>query len=109
MRINIDDSNLEYVGIDAGGGNMWNYNGTPFTGIIEEFYDNGNLVGEREFKDGYTNGIQTIYYENGQIKEEYFLRYNRNYNTYKYWNENGVLLMHVVFDDHGNEINRILG
>ncbi|WP_412468367.1 toxin-antitoxin system YwqK family antitoxin [Pedobacter sp. KLB.chiD] len=109
MRVNMDDDSIQYAGIDEGGGNMWNYNGVPFTGIIEEFYDNGNLVGEIECKNGYTDGLQTEYYENGQINEEYYLKYNRRYGTYKHWDENGVLLVHLVFDNDGNIINRILG
>lgn len=109
MRINIEDDNLDYAGIDEGGGNMWNYNGIPFTGIIEEFYDNGNLVGETECKSGYTDGLQTEYYESGQISEEYFLKYNRNYSTSKKWNEAGQLIRHLIYDNDGNVINRIVG
>lgn len=83
MRINFNDSNLEYAGIDAGGGDMYNYNNVPFTGTLEEFYPNGNLIAEVEC----VNGLQTELYENGQLKCRYYLKYNHFYNSFKKCNE----------------------
>jgi len=109
IRVNFDDEDLEYAGIDAGGGNMYNYQSQPFTGIIEEYATNGNLIGELEFKNGYTDGVTRIYFESGQIKQEYYLKYNRFYGSYKLWDASGNLIRHIEFDNDGDEINRIIG
>jgi len=109
MRVNMDDSDLEYAGIDAGGGNMWSYQGKPFTGVIEEFYANGNLAGEIECKDGYTDGIQKSYHVSGKLERECSKRHNRYYSTYKSWDESGNLLLHIEFDNNGKEVRRIVG
>ncbi|MCG8575030.1 MAG: hypothetical protein MI810_09125 [Flavobacteriales bacterium] len=42
----------------------------PFTGVCEEYYDNGQLSLKKEFKDGKNHGMAVSYYENGQIKEQ---------------------------------------
>lgn len=109
IRVNFDDDDLQYAGIDGGGGNMYNYKNQPFTGIIEEFYANGNLAGIIECKNGYTDGLHMEYYENGHMKEELYLKYNRFYGAHKYWDGNGNLILHVEYDNNGNEINRIVG
>ena len=106
IRVNIDDLELEYVGADAGGGSIFEYKNEFFTGIMEEFHDNGNLSAEFEFKDGHANGKQKTYFENGQVKHEYYVRYNRSYDSSRLWNENGDLLLQVDYDDDGNEISR---
>ena len=71
---------------------MFNYRGQPFIGIIEEYASNGNLVGELEFKNGYADGLTRIYFESGQIQEEYYLKYNRFYNSFKCWDSTGNLV-----------------
>ncbi|OUL63706.1 toxin-antitoxin system YwqK family antitoxin [Flavobacterium sp. AJR] len=110
-RINFNDDNIEIKHPDAGGGTYYYYyyQGQPFTGILEEFYSNGNLIGEITVVNGHVDGRQTQYYENGQIKEECFEKLNALYNTYKYWNELGNLILHIIHDNNGNEIQRVIG
>lgn len=55
--VNFNDDDLQFETIDAGGGSIYSYHGQPLTGIIEEYYDNGNLAGEMEYKNGYCDGI----------------------------------------------------
>ena len=43
---------------------------TPFTGKVEDFYDNGQKVEEGNYKDGKLDGLYTSWYENGQKREE---------------------------------------
>lgn len=107
--INFNDINIEVKHPDAGGGSTYYYQGQPFTGTIVEFHDNGNLIGETEIKNSYIDGRIRQYYENGQIEEEKFKRFNRIYGTYKYWNEEGILILHIIYDDNGNEVQRIIG
>ena len=43
---------------------------TPFTGKVEDFYDNGQKVEEGNYKDGKLEGLYNSWYENGQKREE---------------------------------------
>ncbi|MBB2150531.1 toxin-antitoxin system YwqK family antitoxin [Pedobacter gandavensis] len=108
-RVNINDAEVEYMGIDAGGGNMWNYQNEPFTGILEEFYENGNLIAELECRNGYTYGLQRLYFENGQIEKEYYKKFNHFYDAFKIWNEDGILTGHFEYDQDGELISKIVG
>ncbi|SHE81176.1 toxin-antitoxin system YwqK family antitoxin [Pedobacter caeni] len=108
IRVDFDDDDLQYKSIDAGGGNMYDYRGLPFTGTIVEFHNNGNLIGETECKNGYTNGWQRLYYSTGQIEREYYVECNRNYKSYKCWDEVGKLQMHIEYDENGNEISKLI-
>jgi len=39
----------------------------PFTGIFEEFHDNGQLARRENYIDGVQNGLWELFYENGQL------------------------------------------
>lgn len=108
IKVNFDDDDLQYKSIDAGGGNRYDYQGLPFTGIIEEFHENGILIGETECKNGYTDGLQRLYYENGQMEREYYIKYNRCYKSYKSWTKTGSIRIHIEYDEKGNEISKII-
>ena len=58
MRIDFED--IENMHPDAGGGSVFYYNGTPFTGTITE-YKNGILVGEISVIDSHTDGRVALY------------------------------------------------
>lgn len=89
MVVEFDDIELKHP--DAGGGNVYFYNGQPFSGTIVE-HINGVLVGEITVINGSTQGRVASYFNNGQIMEEYFKKYNRLYGIYKEWDENGTLI-----------------
>jgi len=108
MNLLVEYKDLETIGFDAGGTEMLSYKGKPFTGFIVEYYTNGILMSEEEYKDGYKNGVNRSYFENGQIEEEYFSRYNCFYSTFTSWNMNGNLILKTTYDDSGNEVNRIV-
>ena len=42
---------------------------TPFTGLSQEFYPNGQKKEEINFKDGENHGLLTQWYENGVEKD----------------------------------------
>lgn len=109
IRINFNNDSIEIKHPDAGGGAYYYYQGQPFTGVFEEFYSNGNLIGEITVVNGHVDGRQTQYYEKGQIKEECFETLNTLYDTYKYWDEQGNLILHIIHDNNGNEIQRVIG
>ena len=41
-----------------------------FTGIVESFYENGNLRNKVNYKDGEPKGLIEWYYENGQLEKK---------------------------------------
>lgn len=94
LRINIDDDDMSMTHLDGGGVPILYYKGKPFTGVVYETYDNGDVSSEEEYKDSYQEGQKTTYYENGQIDESY----NRHHNlvikgTYKHYDESGNLIL----------------
>lgn len=97
MIINFDD--IELKAPDEGGGSVYFYNGQPFTGTIVEYF-NGVLVGEITVINSHTQGRVALYYENGQLNEEYFEKYNSLYGIYRKWNINGLLEKEI---DYGPE------
>jgi len=108
MNLLVEYKDLETMGFDSGGTDMLSYKGKPFTGFIVEYYTNGILMSEEEYKDGYKNGVNISYFENGQIEEEYFSKYNRFYNSFTSWDINGNLISKTNYDDNGNEVDRIV-
>ena len=40
----------------------------PFTGIVEEFHENGQLMGRGNFIDGKREGLKEVFYRNGQLQ-----------------------------------------
>ena len=61
---------------------------TPFTGKVEDFYDNGQKVEEGNYKDGKLDGLYTSWYENGQKREESNWRDDKLMSA-KAWKPNG--------------------
>jgi antitoxin component YwqK of YwqJK toxin-antitoxin module len=93
-----EDAVFEFMDVDNAGGVVYNYQGKPFSGIIEHYVDNV-LVAEEEFTDGHIGGIQRKYYNNGQIQTEYYKYFGRMDKYYKSWDENGNLLQYTIWDD----------
>ena len=78
-----------------------------FSGIIQSFYENGNLMDEAEFTDGHIGGVQREYYENGQMKDEVTIRYAKPEGDWRGWDEQGNLLYHSVWKE-GEMIKEII-
>lgn len=107
LRINYDD--LENRGFDGGGGEILYYRNKPFTGFSLDRHNNGNICFEEEYKDGYKDGAARSYFENGEIKEEYFIKHNSLYDSYKLWDINGTLIRHLIYNNDGDVIERLIG
>jgi antitoxin component YwqK of YwqJK toxin-antitoxin module len=110
IKIYDNDSNL-ILDLDLpswGDQGIWLYNGLPFTGIIMYRDDNDQVYGEDEYKEGMRNGRQVEYWENGNLKEEYFEKEGVYIGSFKCWNEQGVLVFHEENDELGNWKRTIL-
>jgi antitoxin component YwqK of YwqJK toxin-antitoxin module len=90
---------LEFDGLDNADDIMYKYNGQPFTGIIEHYWDNGKLSGITEYTDGHIGGLQQMYFENGNLEEEYTQYYGRLTGYYRRWDEEGNLELESLWDD----------
>mgnify|MGYP001619047964 CR=1 FL=1 len=99
MGLLLTEDLLEFDGFDAGGGEMYKYNGQPFTGIIVEYYSNGNVAAEEEFVNGYRNGVQRRYFQNNQKQEEFNIKFNRIEGTFKIWDSSGNLKSESIWKD----------
>jgi len=104
---NVVDNVLDMVDVDNAGGPVYHYKGKPFSGIIQSFYDNGNLMDEAEFTNGHIGGVQRKYYENGQMKSEYFKYFAKPEGEWKGWDEQGNLLYHSIWKE-GEKIKEII-
>ena len=62
-----------------------------YDGLYREWYTNGQLEHEMNYKDGKRDGLQLAWHENGQ------LRYERNYKDHE-------LLSKKCYDENGNKI-----
>ncbi|WP_026904666.1 toxin-antitoxin system YwqK family antitoxin [Pedobacter glucosidilyticus] len=91
MSLRVKYEDLETVGFDGGGGEILSYQGQVFTGTIVQFDENNNLICEEEFKNGHLGGGQRTFYPNGQMEQEYFIKYNKNYGLHRKWDESGTL------------------
>jgi antitoxin component YwqK of YwqJK toxin-antitoxin module len=94
--MNIDINDIEIMNPDEGGGSVYWYQGQPFTGTIVE-YKNNILVAEISVVDSHTEGRVAFYYYNGQIKQEYFEKYNDMYGIYRRWDESGKLVKEIDY------------
>ncbi|MCW5907229.1 MAG: hypothetical protein KIS94_05180 [Chitinophagales bacterium] len=90
--IKVKREDLEFSGYDGGGSPIYKYDSDYFTGIILDYNNQGNLIGETEYRNGYIEGIQREYYASGQLKQEYQEKDNLLNGVYKEWDEDGKLI-----------------
>ena len=62
---------------------------TPFTGKVEDFFENGQKKVELTFKDGKRDGLSTYWYENGQKESETNWKNGSPDGLWAKWSKNG--------------------
>jgi antitoxin component YwqK of YwqJK toxin-antitoxin module len=107
IKDNDVDTVLKFIDVDNAGGPVYEYEGEPFTGIIESFYPNGSIQDEAEFTNGHLGGVQREYFENGQLKSEYKKYFAKPDGDFKIWDETGELIHHSVWQK-GERIETIV-
>lgn len=86
MSLRVKQEDLEHAGFDGGGSEILHYKGKPFTGIKLIYEDAGWLSGEIEYQNGYREGWEREYYEDGQLESEFKMHNNITVpDTYKYY------------------------
>lgn len=89
VRVNINE--CDFNRMDGGGSPIWEHKGQFFSGILQEYYDSGELCYEQECENGYEEGWYRSYYRNGQKEEEYKTHNNIVVpGTHQMWDEQGT-------------------
>ncbi len=83
-------------------GDYWN---NRKTGIWIDYFPRGNVKNKITFKDGRPHGPTSLYFQDGNVKEEGTWIFNRWVGDYKSTLENGDVI-EIVFDDRGKEISK---
>lgn len=87
-RYNIKELELAQDEVGA-----WYYtlNNTPYTGCAVQYYNNGVKAAENYFVDGYQDGVQCVWFQNGQLKMSFEMKNNIYHGIVKSWFECGIL------------------
>lgn len=103
-RVNDNDVDkiLESKGFDVNGGEIFYYQGQPFNGFIESYYENGNLIDEVEYSEGSIGGVIREYYKNSVTKSEYFQYFNKYKDISREWDQDGKLISQFEWDTKAN-------
>lgn len=72
----------------------------PFSGIVNEYYENGSIKTQYSFKNGLQNGISKTFYENGNLKAEYPFVNDTIVGIVKEYYENGNISIIGSFSDN---------
>ncbi|WP_407500597.1 toxin-antitoxin system YwqK family antitoxin [Elizabethkingia anophelis] len=96
--LRVKEEDLEFIDIDGGGTPIYHYQGKPFTGMLLEYYDN-ILYREIEYINGYEDGVERVFYENGKVKNEFQSKNNKLNGICKDWDEEGNLISTTEWKD----------
>lgn len=73
----------------------------PFTGLLYELYPNGNILGYSFYKDGYEEGTNVDFYDNGCVFKYSNLDKESNKTLIIKWFRNGKISEVIELTDHG--------
>ena len=77
---------------------------TPFTGIVVDYYENGQLWTKVNGKDGKEDGLYEKYHENGQLRIKGNLKDGKLDGLTERYDENGQLKDKICFKN-GKEVD----
>lgn len=83
IRINEDELVCE--------GDLSLYNDNPFTGIASEYFKDGSLASEVEYRNGFSNGRTRWWYSNGQLKSDFECVRGLKNGQAKVWFDDGLI------------------
>lgn len=85
-KIRVPINQLEDIRQSHGGYDFYHYQGKPFNGyLVMDYFENGNVMFEEEYRDGEHQGWDNEYYETGELKESSLML---GATTLKYWEYN---------------------
>jgi antitoxin component YwqK of YwqJK toxin-antitoxin module len=100
ITIKIKEERLTLIRLDGGGLPVYNYKGKPFTGFIIEYFPSkmGVIESEIEYTNGYQEGVQRAFYEDGKLESEIYTKNNMLDGTNKIWDKEGNLISERVWE-----------
>ncbi len=75
-------------------------------GLVNSYFENGNLKSKITFQNGIKTGKATYFHENGKIKSSGKLVKNTQQGTWKFYNENGLFSKKVKFKNGVAKVNK---
>lgn len=79
------------------------FEGRPFSGITEDFYEDGQIAHRRTWLNGLQHGLQQDWYGSGQISMEESSCMNQLHGYRRAWHPNGKLAYETL-GEHGHLI-----
>ena len=73
----------------------------PFTGLLYELYPNGNILGYSFYKDGYEEGANVDFYDDGCVSKYSNFDIESNKTLIIKWFRNGKISEVIELTDHG--------
>ena len=77
-----------------------NYKGSPFTGVVEEYHENGQLYSRTNYKDGKYVGISKSYYESGQLHQKGTYKDGVRHGPWEVYYKNGQVSEKLNYKDN---------
>ena len=71
----------------------------PENGVHKEYYENGQLKAEMNYKDGKLDGDKKKYYENGQLKTEMTYKDGKLEGAIRKYYISGQVLLETIYED----------
>jgi antitoxin component YwqK of YwqJK toxin-antitoxin module len=71
----------------------------PFTGLVENYHKNGQVVKKGHYKDGKRHGLWETYDESGSLKETINFKNGKLDGTREYYLENGKVFVRSNYKD----------
>jgi antitoxin component YwqK of YwqJK toxin-antitoxin module len=69
----------------------------PITGIVEEFYENGQLHVRRHYKEGKRDGVHEEFHVNGQLSNRGNYKDGKQDGFHEYFDKRGTLTRTMTF------------
>lgn len=95
LRINLNNLDEDYT---EGGTVLLVLDGKPFTGIAYEMSSQDTLWSEQCYEEGILSGLSRDWYLNGQLRSQTDYRWNRVHGHDREWFENGQLKSDAIVE-----------
>jgi antitoxin component YwqK of YwqJK toxin-antitoxin module len=79
--------------------------GTPVTGEVAEYGNDGALLSVETYRDGIHDGVSRIYYADGTLKSERWYEFGVSVGTARWWYSNRQLKEEITYDGQGSVVN----
>lgn len=93
-KLRVPEAELEIVSHSLGGYMFYHYQGKPFSGyLVMDYFSDGKIMYEEEFKEGDHMGWDNLYHENGQLKTSSLMLGATSLRWYEYDLEGNLILI----------------